>query len=470
MLRSHNCGELTTQHLGQEVELAGWIHSYRNLGGLLFLDLRDRYGLTQLTISPESAELLVQASKLRQEWVIGVKGTVQARPETMVNKNMATGAIEVAVTELVIHSRAEELPFPIANEKILAETAEALRLKYRFLDLRRPKLQEMLAKKAKFIQYIRQYFIERDFVEISTPILANSSPEGARDFLIPSRLFPGKFYALPQAPQQFKQLLMVAGMDRYFQVAPCFRDEDTRVDRHYGEFYQLDMEMSFVDQEDIFAVMEPLMVDLTERFSEKKIIKMGSNNRFIRLSWRQAMTEYGSDKPDIRYELKIKALTEIFSRTSFSVFAESLASGGVIHALKIEGGAKLTRKQLDVLIDLAKRRGLGGLATFGLDTAGEIKSSFAKFLGDSEISSIKHELKLEPGDMALFASGDWLTVCKALGAVRIAIANELNLIDNNLAAWLWIVDYPMFEDSELEPGRIDLAITHFQCHRVEWKR
>ncbi|MDD4412850.1 MAG: aspartate--tRNA ligase [Patescibacteria group bacterium] len=460
MLRTHTCGQLNKENAGQMVELAGWVASYRNLGGLLFIDLRDRYGITQLTFNPAEVELFEQASHARLEWVIRIKGKVNARPENMVNKDMVTGEIEVAVFEIEILSKADNLPFPINNEKILAETSETLRLKYRFLDLRRPKLQAMLMKKAAIIQFMREYFIKNDFVEIQTPILANSSPEGARDFLVPSRLYPGKFYALPQAPQQFKQLLMVAGMDKYFQVAPCFRDEDTRVDRHYGEFYQLDMEMSFAGQDDVFAIMEPFAKEVTEKFSDKELITT-DGEYFKRIPWREAMEVYGSDKPDLRYDLKIKVVSDLFKNTEFSVFKEILENKGVIHALKIEGGATFSRKQLDDFGALAKKKGLGGLAHFALDANGEVKSSFAKFLSEQEIEAIKNEFELKNSDLVFFASGAWLKVCQALGAIRITIANEKKLNDNKKAAWCWIVDYPMFEDSELEPGRIDFGHNPF---------
>jgi len=305
MLRTHTCGELNTSNIGQKVVLAGWVNSVRNHGGLVFVDLRDRYGLTQIKFDQagnrEAAEL---AEKLHNEWVIKVSGEVEARPSDMANTKNTTGAVEVLAAELEILGQAKTLPFEI-NEEKNAEANESLRLKYRFIDLRRPKLQKMLAVKDAVITYVREYFHQQGFIDVQTPILANSSPEGARDFLVPSRLYPGKFYALPQAPQQFKQLLMVGGVDKYFQIAPCFRDEDPRLDRAYGEFYQLDMEMSFVDQEDIFMVMEPLMKDLTEKFSTKKISNLAPDGRFLRLSWREAMEKYGVDKPDLRFDLAI---------------------------------------------------------------------------------------------------------------------------------------------------------------------
>ena len=300
MLRTHTCGELNISNVGQKVTLSGWVNSARNLGGLIFIDLRDRYGLTQVKIDPlENTEAGGIGEKLHSEWVVKVSGEVMARPVEMKNEGMITGEIEVIVSEIEVLSQAQVLPFEISDEK-KGEANEALRLKYRFLDLRRPKLQKMLAVKDQFITYCREYFHSQGFIEVQTPILANSSPEGARDFLVPSRLYPGKFYALPQAPQQFKQLLMIGGLDKYFQIAPCFRDEDPRMDRAYGEFYQLDVEMSFVEQEDIFLVMEPLMINLMEKFSEKKAVGLLNSGRFRRLSWRESMDRYGVDKPDLK--------------------------------------------------------------------------------------------------------------------------------------------------------------------------
>jgi aspartyl-tRNA synthetase len=367
MLRTHSCGELKSANISQKVELAGWVNSYRDLGGLLFIDLRDTYGLTQLTFDPEvNKDFFDTATKLRHEWVIKVKGEVVARPEKMINKNMPTGEIEVRVESLEVLSQAKELPFQINNEDKIGEASEALRLKYRFIDLRRPKLQAMLTAKDKLIAFVRNYFHEQGFREIQTPILANSSPEGARDFLIPSRLHPGKFYALPQAPQQFKQLLMVGGVDKYFQVAPCFRDEDVRVDRHYGEFYQLDMEMSFAGQEDVFAVMEPLMIDLTEKFSQKKIINLQADKTFVKIPWKEALEKYGSDKPDLRYDLEIKPVGNLLTGCGFSIFEQTLATGGAIHALAVSG-KDFTRKVIDEVEAVAKAKGLGGLAYLTID-------------------------------------------------------------------------------------------------------
>ena len=405
MLRTHTCGELKNSHLGQEVVLAGWINSLRNLGGLIFIDLRDRYGLVQIKIDPQTNPKLAEfASQFHSEWVIKVKGQVSARPEEMKNLKMITGEIEVIALELEILSRAELMPFEINDEKN-GEANEALRLKYRFLDLRRPKLQKMLTSKDLFIRHIRDYFYRQGFTEIQTPILANSSPEGARDFLIPSRLYPGKFYALPQAPQQFKQLLMVGGLDKYFQIAPCFRDEDPRLDRHYGEFYQLDMEMSFVEQEDIFKIMEPLMIELTEKFSEKKLCNILPDGRFMRLSWREAMDKYGTDKPDLRFSLEIKDVSELVKDCDFSVFSEAIKNKGVVKALKIDGGAKFTRREIDELTELAKKRGAKGLAYLNKKD-GLVNSSFAKFFKPENLNDLARACEVKEGDIVFFAA-DW---------------------------------------------------------------
>ena len=380
-MRTHTCGELTKKDIKKIVELCGWVASRRDHGGLIFIDLRDRYGLTQLTFDPKiSAEALAEADKLRNEWVIKVKGAVRLRPAEMINKKMPTGEIEIDRSSIKILSKSKTPPFEL-NEEKSGEANEALRLKYRFVDLRRPKLQQMLKIKDEFFGHMRKYFHERGFIEVQTPILANSSPEGARDFLVPSRLYPGKFYALPQAPQQFKQLLMVGGLDRYFQIAPCFRDEDPRLDRHYGEFYQLDMEMSFVEQEDIFKIMEPLMKELTEKFSAKKIVGLEKDGRFRKISWREAMGKYGSDKPDLRFAMSIASITDLIKDCGSSVFANAVKNGGVVHALKIEGGAKFSRKEIDEITEVAKSKGVKGLAYITVKAKGELQSPVIKFLG-----------------------------------------------------------------------------------------
>jgi aspartyl-tRNA synthetase len=477
MLRTHTCGELTKKDVKKTVQLCGWVASRRDHGGLIFIDLRDRYGLTQLTFDPKiSKTALAEADKLRNEWVIKAKGKVALRPTDMINKKMKTGEIEVDCSEVEILAKAKTLPFEL-NEEKSGEANEALRLKYRFVDLRRSRLQKMLEIKDKFFQHMRKYFQERGFIEVQTPILANSSPEGARDFLVPSRLHPGKFYALPQAPQQFKQLLMVAGLDRYFQIAPCFRDEDARLDRHYGEFYQLDMEMSFVEQEDIFKIMEPLMKELTEKFSSKKIVGTEKDGRFKKISWRESMNKYGTDKPDLRFNLEITSITDMVKGCGFSVFADAVKNGGVVHALKVEGGAKFSRKEIDEITEIAKARGVKGLAYIlikpkgkGQNSKAQVKSQneeiepqspIVKFLGEKLSLEIVRKLEVKSGDIIFFAADTWKTVCLALGVARNECAARLGLKDNKKAAWCWVVDFPMYDYSEIEEGRVDFAHNPF---------
>ena len=454
MLRTHTCGELNKQHEGQEVTLAGWVQARRDHGGVIFIDLRDRYGLTQVTISSESEPKSWDfADQVRSEFVIQVKGEVRPRPEDMVNPKLATGEIEVEGRQISILNEAKTPPFEL--DKPEQEANENLRLKYRFIDLRRPKLQKMLQLRDQMIMMIRACLHEHDFVEVQTPILANSSPEGARDWLMPWRLYRGKFYALPQAPQKFKQLLMVGGLDRYFQIAPCFRDEDPRLDRHYGEFYQLDMEMSFVEQEDIFQIMEPVMIMLTEKLSNKEILQ----TPFPRIPWREAMERYGTDKPDLRFGLEIKPVSEIFKDTNFAVFAEAVKSGGVIHALKVDGGARFSRKEIDELTEQAKSKGAKGLAYIIVDK--EPKSPILKYLDKKEVDAVIANVGAKEGDIIFFSAGDWRVVCESLGAERNECGARLGLKDNSKAAWCWITDFPMYALSEIEPGKIDFAHNPF---------
>jgi len=461
MLRTHTCGELNKKNKGEAVTLCGWVHSRRDHGGVIFIDLRDRYGLSQITFRPEtSGQAMTEADMLRSEWVIKVKGKVALRPDDMINSKLATGEIEIECDSLEILSKSKTPPFEL-NEEKADEANEALRLKYRFVDLRRAKLQNILEVKDKFIQHIRDYFHKLDFTEIQTPILANSSPEGARDFLVPSRIYPGKFYALPQAPQQFKQLLMVGGLDKYFQIAPCFRDEDPRMDRHYGEFYQLDMEMSFVEQEDIFMVMEPLMKELTEKFSQKKMVGLEKDGRFRKIAWSEAMNKYGIDKPDLRFELEIEPITDLVKDCGFSVFCDAVKFGGVTHALKVDGGAKFSRKEIDEITEVAKSKGAKGLAYIIIKEKGELQSPIVKFLGEDLAAEIVEKLKAKTGDIIFFGADDWKTVCLSLGAVRNECASRLGLKDNTKAAWCWVIDFPMYDYSEIEDGRVDFGHNPF---------
>ena len=455
MLRTHTCGELRKKAAGTQVTLAGWVHRRRDHGGVIFIDLRDRYGLTQIKFDPEkNKDAHQRAESLRGEFVIRATGQVVPRPADMINPKMATGEIEIEAQSLEILSRAQTPPFELEEEK-KTEVKEQVRLKYRYIDLRRKELQDLLRLKADFIDHCRQYMRKFDFIEVATPILANSSPEGARDFLVPSRLHPGKFYALPQAPQQFKQLLMVGGLDKYFKIAPCFRDEDTRLDRHYGEFYQLDFEMSFVEQDDILLVIEPLMIELTEKFSAKKITGLTKDGRFPRIPYDEAMNTYGSDKPDLRFGLEIKSISELVKDCGFKIFSDMAGrAGSVVHALKIDGGAKFTRKEIDELTALAFDKGAKGLA-YIVARADKLQSPIVKFLGDDLSKRIVTAVGAKGGDIIFFGADEWRTVCSALGAVRDECGRRLGLKDPKKAAWAWIVDFPMYSFSETEDGRVD---------------
>ena len=468
--RTHTCGELGKESVGKSVTLSGWVNTRRDHGGLIFVDLRDRYGLTQITFDPKiSKDSWEIAERIRNEFVLRIEGKVMARPSDMINSKLKTGEIEIEAVKLEILSESKTPPFEI-NEEKGHEANELLRLEYRFLDLRRPTLQAMLEAKDKFFTHIRKYLHDRGFLEVQTPILANSSPEGARDFLIPSRLYPGKFYALPQAPQQFKQLLMVGGLDKYFQIAPCFRDEDPRMDRAYGEFYQLDLEMSFVEQEDIFDIMEPLFIEMTNNFSGKKMSGLDKNGRFRRITWKESMEKYGVDKPDLRFELEIVPITDMVKGCGFSVFSKAVENKGVVHALKIDGGAKFTRSEIDELTELAKTKGAKGLAYItvkskvksqksnvkdsGMDIF-ELQSPIVKFLGEELANRIVNEVNANEGDIIFFGADEWRTVCASLGIVRNECASKLGLKDNSKAAWCWVVDFPMYSYSDIVEGKID---------------
>lgn len=453
MLRTNTCGELTKKYVGKKITLSGWVNSRRDHGGLIFIDLRDRYGLTQVVFDPKNKTVFSLADSCRPEFVIQVQGEVRARPTNMVNPDLTTGEIEVAAETITVLAKSLTPPFEI-NDKKRAIANEELRLKYRYLDLRHRYFQELLQKRDEVFEFTRQYFHKQKFIEVQTPILANSSPEGARDYLVPSRLHPGKFYALPQAPQQFKQLLMVGGIDRYFQIAPCFRDEDPRADRHPGSFYQIDLEMSFIDREDLYRLLEPFFIELTEKFSKKKVLR----KPFPRLSWDEAMNTYGSDKPDLRYGLKFIDVTKVFSTTKFQVFAKNLARGGIVKALCVPQGASLTRKQIDELTESAKNEGLSGLAYISYKEPPV--SPILKFLSESEISAIKQETQAHEGDIVFFAADRWQTVVKALGKVRARVADLMKLADPNVIAWAWIYDFPMYSVSDVT-GQMDFEHNPF---------
>lgn len=421
-----------------KVELAGWVNSRRDHGGLIFIDLRDHTGLIQLVVDPNTADAFKLAESLRDEFVIRATGTVRKRGEGLENPNIPTGDIEVVVEELKLLNRSEPLPTNTHDEG--SESSEELRLKYRYLDLRRPSMQHRLARRAQFYKFMRDYMEEHEFIEVTTPILANSSPEGARDFLVPSRLHPGQFYALPQAPQQFKQLLMVGGVPRYYQIAPCFRDEDPRADRLYGDFYQLDLEMSFVESgEEVRQTMEPLIVNLVEKFAGKKVV----TPEIRRIPYVEAMEKYGVDKPDLRYGMELIDLTEDLKNTEFSVFAKAEC----VKAICVKGGADLSRSQIDNFTDKARKLGAGGLAYLTYTPEG-IKSPIAKFMSEAELEAITEKTGAKAGDAVFFGADKREKVNKVLGQLRIAFADHFNLKDPNEVALCWIVDFPFYEWDE----------------------
>ena len=418
-----------------KVELAGWVNSRRDHGGLIFIDLRDHTGLIQLVVDPNTAEAFKLAESLRDEFVIRATGTVRKRGEGLENPNIPTGDIEVVVEDMKLLNRCEPLPVNTHDEG--AESSEELRLKYRFLDLRRPSMQHRLARRAQYYKFMRDYMEANDFIEVTTPILANSSPEGARDFIIPSRLHPGQFYALPQAPQQFKQLLMVGGLPRYYQIAPCFRDEDPRADRLYGDFYQLDLEMSFVESgEEVRQTMEPLLVKLATEFAHKKIV----TPEIRRIPYVEAMEKYGVDKPDLRYGMELIDLTDDLKNTEFSVFAKAEC----VKAICVQGGADLSRSQIDVFTDKARKLGAGGLAYLTYTKDG-IKSPIAKFLSEKELDAITEKTGAKAGDAVFFGADKREKVNKVLGQLRIAFADHFNLKNPDEVAFCWIVDFPFYE-------------------------
>ncbi|MEN9528683.1 MAG: aspartyl-tRNA ligase [Pseudomonadota bacterium] len=451
-LRSHTCGELNAQAIGQNVRLMGFAHAVRNLGGLLFIDLRDHHGITQVIIHPEQS-FFGAASDLRSESVIAIEGKVRRRES--VNNKIPTGEIEVICSHFELESPSEILPFPVAHNP--KEESEDTRLKYRFLDLRTEKMHRNIIFRSQFIHYLRNKMVELGFMEFQTPILTSSSPEGARDFLVPSRLHPGHFYALPQAPQQFKQLLMCSGFDRYFQIAPCFRDEDARADRSPGEFYQLDVEMAFATQEEIFTVIEKLMVDLFTRFSDRPIIE----NPFPRIPYKTALEKYGSDKPDLRFDLEMVDVSTIFANSTFEVFQKTLqAKRGVLRAIRLPQGAAQSRKFFDDAQAQARAFGLGGLPYLSLKDS-EWKGSLQKQTSDAERSALAQALALENGDAVVFVVGeDSRTVLGLGGKMRSWLAETLKVEKKHGWAFCWIVDFPFYEWNE-EEQKIDFCHNPF---------
>ena len=441
-------------HIDQTVTLKGWVNNSRDHGGLIFIDLRDHTGLVQLTIHPEQAEAFKIASTLRDEFVIQATGQVVKRAPDLINKNIPSGEVEVIVSELLILNKSEVLPFPVSHGT--EEVNEEIRLKYRFLDLRRPKMQDRLKRRDQFNVKIRDFMHQLDFTEVTTPILTSSSPEGARDYLVPSRLHPGQFYALPQAPQQFKQLLMVGGLPRYFQIAPCFRDEDPRADRHPGEFYQLDLEMSFVENgEEVRSTIEPLIKSLVTDFAGKELI----NPEIPRLSFADALEKYGTDKPDLRYGMEMTDITADLTNTEFTVFASAIKNNGVIKALVGTGGASLSRSQIDELTEQAKRDGAGGLAYIQMAEDGP-KSPIIKFLSENELAKIISNTGAKTGDIIFFGADQRSVVNKVLGNLRSTLGDWFNLKDPNKVALAWIIDFPLYEYDEKEK-KVDFSHNPF---------
>ncbi len=451
--RTHNCSELTENNINSKVKLSGWVNSKRDHGSLIFIDLRDHYGITQLVIDQQKNNLdLEQIAKIKLESVITIIGNVTLRNQEAINKNIPTGKIEVSVEELLIESLAEQIPFQINDEEFYPEE---LRLKFRFLDLRRQKTHRNIILRSQVISAIRAEMTAKNFLEIQTPILTSSSPEGARDYLVPSRLHQGKFYALPQAPQQFKQLLMVSGFDRYFQIAPCFRDEDLRSDRS-PEFYQLDIEMSFVTQADIFATIEPVIINIFKQFGCKKV----NDNKVPHIPYQEAILKYGSDKPDLRNPIIITDATAIFKNSEFSIFSKAIESGALIRAIPAPKTANQTRSFFDKMIEFAQGNGAKGLAYIIFDENNQAKGPIAKFLSPEKLKELQQTANLNFGDAVFFSCGNINEASKIAGLVRNKIAQELNLIDNNIYKFCWIVDFPMYEMNE-ETQKIDFSHNPF---------
>lgn len=450
--RTHNCNQLNKTNVGSEVKLSGFVHSKRDHGSLIFIDLRDHFGITQLVIDSQKAGLnLDEIASIKLESVITVVGLVEARAGEAVNANISTGEIEVRVATLLVESLAAQIPFQVNDNN---EYPEELRLKYRFLDLRRDKTHKNIVLRSQVISEIRKEMTALDFLEIQTPILTASSPEGARDYLVPARLHPGKFYALPQAPQQFKQLLMVSGFNRYFQIAPCFRDEDLRADRA-PEFYQLDMEMSFATQEDVFGVVEPVMKNIFKKFGVKKTL----DEDFVHITYEDAMLKYGIDKPDLRNPILIAEATDVFVGSGFSIFTKAIESGAIIRAIPAPKCASQPRSFFDKMIEFAQSVGAKGLAYINFDENGEAKGPIAKFLSPEKLQELKQIANLQNGDAVFFACGAPREAAKIAGQVRIKLGHDLGLIDESVYKFCWIVDFPMYELAD--DGKVEFSHNPF---------
>ncbi|MDQ7817789.1 MAG: aspartate--tRNA ligase [Melioribacteraceae bacterium] len=456
--RTHTCGDLRENNIGENVVLNGWVANRRDLGGVIFIELRDRYGITQVVFEPSyNSDAHEHAKKLRSEYVISVEGKVRKRPEGTENLELATGMIDMMVDKLIILNQAETPPFPIDDN---VDASEDIRLKYRYLDLRRNEVQKNLLLRHRMYQITRKYFDSNGFVEIETPVLMKSTPEGARDFLVPSRLHKGKFYALPQSPQTYKQILMVSGFDRYFQIVKCFRDEDLRADRQ-PEFTQIDVEMSFVDVEDIFEMVEGLM-----KIFFKEILDYDLSANIPRLSFEEAMEKYGSDKPDLRFGLELVTLNDVFEQSEFRVFKDSISQDGIITGLLAKRCGDYTRNQLDVLTDFVKKLGAGGLIWMRVKE-NDLDAPIAKFLSDEEKQNLIKKLKAEPGDLLFILTGQKLKTLSLMGSLRLEMAKRMNLIPQDAEpSLLWVTDFPLFEWDE-ESKRYYAMHHPFTSPRIE---
>ncbi len=456
--RTHTCAQLRSSNVGETVRLSGWVHRKRDHGGVLFIDLRDHYGLTQVVADTDSPALPV-LDRLRVESVVTIEGTVKERAQGTSNANLATGEIEVFAREVTVQSQAAELPMPVAGD---AEYPEEIRLKYRYLDLRREKVHANIILRSVVIASIRRRMIEGGFTEFQTPILTASSPEGARDYLVPSRVHPGKFYALPQAPQMFKQLIMVAGFDRYFQIAPCFRDEDARADRSPGEFYQLDFEMSFVTQDDVFAAVEPVLSGVFQEFANGRSVTEGA---YPRIPYREAMLKYGSDKPDLRNPLLISDVGERFRGSGFGLFAKIVDGGGVVRAVPAPNTADKSRKFFDDMNDWARGEGFAGLG-YATRKGGEWGGPIAKNHGEEGMNALAEAMGLRPDDGIFFAAGKEAEAARLAGLARTRVGEQLDLLEKGAFRFCWIVDFPMFEYND-DQKKVDFSHNPFSMPQGE---
>ena len=457
LYRTHTCGEITKQDVGKEVKLSGWIHNRRDHGGGLFIDLRDHYGLTQIVVYPENPHQY-EIGHLPKETVVKFTGVVVERAAENVNPNMKTGEIEITAKDYEVLGECESLPFPVFPEK---EAPEDMRLTYRYIDLRKEKLHKNIVMRSQVIAHLRKKMHEHGFMEFQTPILTSSSPEGARDYLVPSRVHPGKFYALPQAPQQFKQLLMVSGFDRYFQIAPCFRDEDARADRSPGEFYQLDIEMSFVQQDDIFAILEDVLSDTFNKFGTYK----ADQAPFVRIPYREAMLKYGSDKPDLRIPIEMCEVGDIFENSGFAAFANAVKNGSVIRAIPVKNCANQPRSFFDKMVEFAQSIGAKGLAYLTWKD-GEVKGPILKFLDEATIAKISERTNAKDGDVVFFMCDEEHIAADIGGKLRVKLGNDLDLIEKGVYRFCWIVDFPMYE-LDRETNKIEFSHNPFSMPQGE---